>query len=190
MHLKKYIAPTEKELLMSNIASRELDHKIKQGARHHLIDVRTAPEFNSECIDAECRNITLDKIRALDLPKESEIVLVCASGNRSSRAREVLAEQGFTNVYSLDGGLANWKANNLPIKRTERTLPVMRQVQIAAGLLVLIGSVGSLLITPALIWLAAFVGAGLTFAGLSGWCGMVKLIGHMPWNRKLQESAS
>ncbi len=172
---------------MSNIASKELDSKIKQGLRHHLIDVRTAAEFNSECIDARCRNIPLDKINSLNLPKESEIVLVCASGNRSSRARETLAEQGFTNVYSLDGGLANWKANNLPTKRAEGVLPIMQQAQIVAGTLVLAGTLGSLFITPGLIWLSIFIGIGLIFAGLSGWCGMMKLLGQLPWNKKPQE---
>lgn len=175
---------------MSNIASRTLEHKIKQGDRHHLIDVRTAPEFNSECIDAHCRNIPLSEIHSINLPKESEIILVCASGNRSSRARDTLAEQGYTNVYSLDGGLANWKSNKLPTRRTQGVIPIMQQVQIAAGILILIGSLGSLLLSPALIWLAAFVGAGLLFAGFSGWCGLAILLGQMPWNRKQLESTS
>lgn len=175
---------------MSNIASKALDSKIKQGKRYHLIDVRTAPEFNSERIDATCRNVPLDNIKTLDLPKESEIVFVCASGDRSSRARDALAEQGYTNVYSLDGGLASWKANKLPVKRIEGVLPIMRQVQIAAGTLILTGSLGSLFIAPVFIWLAVFVGAGLTFAGLSGWCGMAKLLGVMPWNKKLRECSS
>ncbi len=173
---------------MSNITSKALDQKLKQrGGEHYLIDVRTAPEFNSECINADCRNIPLNKIDTLDLPKECEIILICASGNRSSRARDALAEQGYTNVYSLDGGLANWKANKLPTKQKEGVLPIMRQVQIAAGLLILTGALGSLLVAPPLIWLAVFVGAGLTFAGVSGWCGMALILGKMPWNKKLQE---
>ena len=175
---------------MSNITSKELNDKIKQGEAHHLIDVRTIPEFNSESIDAESRNIPLDRINTLHLPKESKIILVCASGNRSSRARDRLIEQGFTNVYSLDGGLADWKGNKLPTKNVKGTLPIMRQVQITAGILILTGTLGSLFFAPALIWLAAFVGAGLAFAGLSGWCGMAVLLGQMPWNKKLQERTS
>ena len=175
---------------MSNIAPKELANKIKQAAEHHLIDVRTTPEFNSESIDATCRNIPLNNISTLNLPKDSEIILVCASGNRSGHARDALVEQGFTNVYSLDGGITDWKANQLPIKSVKGTLPIMRQVQIAAGILILTGTLGSLFLTPALIWLAAFVGAGLTFAGLSGWCGMAILLGNMPWNKKLQECKS
>ena len=175
---------------MSNIKPKALNDKIEQGGAHHLIDVRTTPEFKSECIDAKCSNVPLNKISTLELPKESEIIFVCASGNRSARARDTLVEQGYTNVYSLDGGIAEWKANKLPIKTVKGTLPIMRQVQIAAGVLILTGTLGSLFIASPLIWLAAFVGAGLTFAGLTGWCGMATLLGQMPWNKKLQESAS
>ncbi len=172
---------------MNNITSIALDKKIKEGEPCHLIDMRTAPEFNSECIDANCRNIPLNKLKILDLPKESEIVLVCASGARSLHAKNTLSELGYTNVYSLDGGLESWKENKLPIKRIEGVLPIMRQVQIAAGILILVGSLGSLLIASEFIWLSVFVGAGLTFAGLSGWCGMANLLGTMPWNKKLQK---
>ena len=59
----------------------------------------------------------------------------------------------------------------------------MRQVQIGAGSLVLFGVIGGMLFTPVLYWLAAFVGAGLLTAGLTGFCGMAKLLSHMPWNK-------
>lgn len=59
----------------------------------------------------------------------------------------------------------------------------MRQVQIAAGLLVLVGVILSLILNQWWITLSTFVGAGLTFAGISGRCGMAKLLAMMPWNR-------
>jgi hypothetical protein len=37
--------------------------------------------------------------------------------------------------------------------------------------------------TPVFFGLAAFVGAGLVMAGTTGWCGMARLLAHMPWNR-------
>jgi hypothetical protein len=39
------------------------------------------------------------------------------------------------------------------------------------------------LVNPAFYALSAFVGAGLTFAGATGWCGMAMLLKTMPWNR-------
>uniref|UniRef100_UPI0037D9C1C1 DUF2892 domain-containing protein n=1 Tax=Vulcanococcus sp. TaxID=2856995 RepID=UPI0037D9C1C1 len=62
-------------------------------------------------------------------------------------------------------------------------LPLMRQVQIAAGSLVLLGLILSHVAAPGWIALTWFVGAGLTFAGISGFCGMARLLALMPWNR-------
>jgi rhodanese-related sulfurtransferase len=61
--------------------------------------------------------------------------------------------------------------------------PLMQQVQIVAGSLVLLGVVLGYLLNPAFFLLSGFVGAGLLFAGLSGWCGMALLLAKMPWNR-------
>lgn len=62
-------------------------------------------------------------------------------------------------------------------------IPLFRQIQIAAGSLVLIGVIGSAFWHP-FFWLSAFVGAGLVFAGISGFCGLGVLLSHMPWNRR------
>ena len=59
----------------------------------------------------------------------------------------------------------------------------MRQVQITAGSLVLIGLLAGVLASPWALILSGFVGAGLVFAGASGWCGMAVLLARMPWNR-------
>jgi hypothetical protein len=59
----------------------------------------------------------------------------------------------------------------------------MRQVQVTAGLIVLTRSSLGRLVHPAFYALSAFIGAGLTFAGATGWCGMAMLLKTMPWNR-------
>lgn len=60
----------------------------------------------------------------------------------------------------------------------------MRQVQITAGSLVLTGVLLGLFVAPGFFGLSAFVGAGLIFAGVTGWCGMANLLRVMPWNRR------
>ncbi len=62
----------------------------------------------------------------------------------------------------------------------------MRQVQIGAGGLTLIGVALGFLVHPGFFGLSAFVGAGLTLAGATGWCGMAMLLRAMPWNRAVQ----
>ena len=65
----------------------------------------------------------------------------------------------------------------------EATVEAVRQVQISAGSLVLLGVALGTWVHPGWYGLAAFVGAGLTFAGLSNTCAMALLLARMPWNR-------
>jgi len=93
-----------------------------------------------------------------------------------------LAQQGG---YLLDGGLDAWRKANLPVEEDRsQPLEIMRQVQIAAGSLVLIGVLLGLTVAPGWFGLSGFVGAGLVFAGTTGWCGMAHLLSIMPWNRR------
>ena len=64
-------------------------------------------------------------------------------------------------------------------------ISIMRQVQIVAGTLVLLGVLLGWLVSPWFFALSAFVGAGLTFAGISGTCAMANLLGFLPYNRRI-----
>ncbi|WP_415410140.1 rhodanese-like domain-containing protein [Synechococcus sp. A10-1-5-9] len=138
-----------------------------------VVDVRQPMEVAGGCIPGS-RRIPLDRIDRAELP-EGDLVLVCQSGNRSGQAAAVVERRwpGRT-VLDLAGGLEGWQQAGLPVER---------QVQIAAGSLVLLGLIGSQVLAPAWIALSWFVGAGLMFAGISGFCGMARLLAMMPWNR-------
>ncbi|MCA9299540.1 MAG: DUF2892 domain-containing protein, partial [Phycisphaerales bacterium] len=105
-------------------------------------------------------------------------------GRRSADAARKYRSNG-EDVYHLAGGIEAWKASGRPTARSDAAprLDVMRQVQITAGSLVLIGVVLGVTVSNWFLILSGFVGSGLVFAGLSGWCGMAKLLGRMPWNR-------
>ena len=78
-----------------------------------------------------------------------------------------------------------WKQAGLITQEdTSQPLPLMRQVQIAAGLLTLCGVVLGFTLSSGFFLLSGFVGAGLLFAGLTGFCGMARLLKVMPWNRR------
>ena len=62
-------------------------------------------------------------------------------------------------------------------------------MRIAAGLLVLLGALLGWLVHPVFVGLAAFVGAGLVFAGITDTCGMGLLLARMPWNQ-VKDTAS
>ncbi|MDW8399764.1 MAG: DUF2892 domain-containing protein, partial [Acetobacteraceae bacterium] len=82
--------------------------------------------------------------------------------------------------------LEAWKAAGLPVAEDRRQpIELMRQVQIAAGSLVLVGVLLGALLHPGFFALSGFVGAGLVFAGATGTCGLAQLLRLMPWNRGL-----
>jgi rhodanese-related sulfurtransferase len=148
-----------------------------------VIDVREPMEYASGHI-AGSLNVPLSRIRQADLPR-GPLVLVCQSGNRSARALDQLLQQGHTPpLADLEGGIPVWQQAGMPIHKLRNApLPLMRQVQIVAGSLVLLGVILSQTVAPGWIWLSGFVGAGLMFAGISGFCGMARLLAVMPWNR-------
>ena len=75
------------------------------------------------------------------------------------------------------------KQSNIELKASgRRVIPLERQVRIVAGLLVLTGAILGTWFNPAFYGLAAFVGAGLVFAGITDICPMGMLIAKMPWN--------
>ena len=81
-------------------------------------------------------------------------------------------------------GFNGWRDAGLAVNENAKApISIMRQVQITAGSLVLLGLVLAVLINPWFAALSAFVGAGLTQAGITGTCAMASLLKHMPWNR-------
>jgi rhodanese-related sulfurtransferase len=150
-----------------------------------ILDVRTPGEYQSERIEGTA-NIPLSEIdRHLDnLRNYNHIYVHCASGARSSQACEKLNTLGLDNIVNVEGGLSAWKNEGFPVYRsTNAPLPLNQQVQVAAGSLILTGVTLGAIVNPIFMGISAFVGAGLTYAGLSGNCGMAILLARMPWNR-------
>jgi rhodanese-related sulfurtransferase len=148
-----------------------------------VIDVREPMEYASGHI-AGSINVPLRRLREADLP-QGPLVLVCQSGNRSRQGLQQLLERSHPHpINDLAGGIPHWQQAGYPLRQLKNApLPLMRQVQIAAGSLVLLGLILSHVAAPGWIALTWFVGAGLTFAGISGFCGMARLLALMPWNR-------
>lgn len=150
-----------------------------------ILDVRTRSEFSGERI-VGTTNIPLDEIEKHvdELKQYKHVYIHCNSGNRSQQACQKLSSIGLDNLVNVEGGLQAWKTAGFPVFRNTRSrLPIMQQVQVAAGSLVVVGVVLSEVISTWLIGISAFVGLGLVYAGLSGNCMMGLLLARMPWNR-------
>lgn len=78
-----------------------------------LLDVRTPVEFaaghisGATNIDFESGTFESD-IQKLD--KSKSYAVYCRSGNRSGQATALMAKDGFTSIFNLEGGLINWQA--------------------------------------------------------------------------------
>jgi len=146
-----------------------------------LIDIRPSDEFARSRIPGS-ENRPIERLQRVgDAPA---VVYHCRSGMRTAANAARLAAASDCPAYLLDGGHDAWRAAGLPVAENRKApLEIMRQVQITAGSLVVLGVLLGLTVQPAFLGLSAFVGAGLVFAGSTGWCGMAKLLAAMPWNR-------
>ncbi|UUX52083.1 rhodanese-like domain-containing protein [Nisaea acidiphila] len=151
-----------------------------------LIDIREKDERAREWIPGSV-SIPLSEWRNADLSpyKGKRVVVHCRSGNRTMVNAALFTGAGFGEAAFLEGGIEGWRDAGMPVQRNAKApLEIMRQVQIIAGGLALAGGLAGYLVDPAYALVAAFVGAGLLMAGTTGWCGMARLLRHMPWNRQ------
>lgn len=83
-----------------------------------LLDIRTPEEYKSGYIEGY-RNMDYlsdtfkEEMETLD--KSKPIVIYCRSGGRSGRCATLMLEIGFKEIYDLEGGIIQWKAENNPV---------------------------------------------------------------------------
>jgi rhodanese-related sulfurtransferase len=153
-----------------------------------LIDVRTPAEFG-ELHVAFARNIPLDRLKPAELGEsrngqaDQALYVICRTGSRSKMACDKLVAAGFSQIVNVQGGTQSCEQAGLPMVRGAKAMSLERQVRIAAGSLVLLGCVLGFLVHPGFYGLAAFVGAGLVFAGVTDTCAMGMLLARLPWNQ-------
>lgn len=157
-----------------------------------LVDVREDYEHASERIEGALlrplSSFDADAVRREAGPKR--VVFHCHSGKRSLEAVERYRQNGEA-TFHLAGGIEGWKSAGKAVVRPARMrLPVMRQVQITAGGLVATGVALGVTVSPWFLVISGFVGCGLVFAGITGWCGMAKLLAAMPWNKPLKRAGA
>jgi rhodanese-related sulfurtransferase len=158
-----------------------------------LLDVRTPAEFEEVHVEGAVLHplteLNPDHVRQLAAGKRG-CVLICGSGGRARQAAEKLVASGLSGIHVMSGGMKAWVGEGLPVKRGRKTISLERQVRIAAGSIVFVSSVLAYAVSPSWIALAAFVGAGLVFAGVTDTCGMAMVLARMPWNTRKQATKS
>lgn len=148
-----------------------------------FIDVRTRGEYDSQNVDGiNCHPLNQLETESSNFDKQKRILILCQSGKRSEMAAATLEKKGFSNVEVITGGIEAWEKAGYPTVKGEGTISLERQVRIAAGALVAIGTALGFLLSPYFYIIPAFVGCGLVFAGLTDTCAMGMLIAKLPWN--------
>jgi glyoxylase-like metal-dependent hydrolase (beta-lactamase superfamily II) len=167
----------------ATITAREAEFLLTRRPVPFLLDVRSRLEFEGERIDG-ASNIPLEELsaRLSEVPEPAPVIVVCRTGVRATIAAEARGRAG-RRAQGFEGGLYAGRRARLPVREGRKRLPVDRQVQLIAGLLVLAGVTLGTFVSTWFLAIAAFFGAGLTFAGATGTCGLALLLMKMPWNR-------
>lgn len=99
----------------THVSAADAVRLINKGAL--VIDVRKPEEFAAGHI-VNARNVTLERIQQGDdvhKQKNKILLTVCGDGQSAGRAAGLLRKAGFENAFSIKGGLAGWRADNLPV---------------------------------------------------------------------------
>lgn len=151
-----------------------------------LVDVREPAEHAAQSIPGATL-LPLGKISRTALPalQNKKLVLHCKAGKRGGVACEtLLKESPELEIYNLEGGIDAWAQAGHDTRSSGKFfLPLDRQVQLTIGSAVVLGVVFGYMVHPNFFLVSGFFGLGLMNAGITGWCGLAKLMARMPWNQ-------
>ena len=103
---------------LSSVSPQELIRLMNQGAL--VLDLRSPEQYQSGHLNGARQMNSEQILKAADTlkrHKEKPVVVYDDSGSLGSAAVRQLTAQGFTKVFALRGGLAAWRADNLPVSR-------------------------------------------------------------------------
>jgi rhodanese-related sulfurtransferase len=156
-----------------------------QDSRIRILDVRTGGEFETVHIPGSY-NVPLDTLaeHVSDLADvDHPIVLVCQSGGRATHAHGTLTTAGKDTLHILKGGMNSWIESGGEVTRGENQRWAMdRQIRLMAGTVAL-ASVLVSTVVPKAKWIAAGIGAGLTYVSVTDNCPITPMVAKLPYNR-------
>ncbi len=118
----------------TNIDVMEFEKAISQ-PNVQLLDVRTAEEFASghikNALQADWNNDSQFEERVKALDKSKPLYVYCLSGGRSKSAMQWLMDNGFTNVYNLNGGIGAWDRAGKEIEGEQKVAAISWQKYLA-----------------------------------------------------------
>ena len=176
-----------------NISPSELYDEMQSDKRLLLLDVRMPAEYREKHIEgsvlAPLDQFDVDETKAM-IGEYDGCVIYCLSGKRAIKAAERLRKRGCENIRVLDGGIRAWEEAGKTVVddgMPAHGISIMRQVQIIVATGIVTGLILALTVNLWYLAIPIFFGLGVTFAGLTGKCGMAWVLAKMPWNRAAAE---
>lgn len=174
-----------------HISPKDMYKFMRQGAKVHLLDVRSPDEFNNQHVNGSS-NLPMDQLNHCSVAeqlgdlagKEEPLFLMCASGKRSEMAAAKLAGQGLENVATVSGGTGAWRKARLPLVVNRRLPTLEQQAQIFLGVIILLALIKASLFSPWFYTLAGLVGIALIFSGVTACNRLSSLLARLPWNQQ------
>jgi rhodanese-related sulfurtransferase len=167
------------------IDATTLEQLRRQDSRTRILDVREGFEFETAHIPGSY-NVPLDTLteHAGDLADlEHPLVLVCQSGGRATQAHGRLTASGKDTLHILTGGMNSWIDSGGEVTRGDnQRWAIDRQIRLMAGTVAL-GSVLLSTVVPKAKWIAAGIGAGLTYVSVTDNCPITPMVAMLPYNR-------
>src|SRR5213082_1543841 len=96
----------------------EVKQKLDDGEKFLLVDVREESEFAKDHLPGAVhlgKGVIERDIESRVPDLNTQMVLYCGGGFRSAMAADNLQKMGYTNVFSMDGGVRGWREKNFPL---------------------------------------------------------------------------
>jgi rhodanese-related sulfurtransferase len=111
--LVESVRPGVREISRADVAAR-------LGSGRHLLDVREESEYAADHLPG-ARHLgkgILERDIEVAVPDpDAEIIVYCGGGFRSALAADSLRRMGYTNVWSMAGGIRGWRDDGRPLER-------------------------------------------------------------------------
>jgi rhodanese-related sulfurtransferase len=105
----KQLSPQEVTRLINRENAVVLDVRDStQFATGHIIAAINIPQAELE-----------DKISRLEKYKNTPIIIITNAGQPTSKIASLLQSRGFTQLFTLQGGIANWQNSSLPLEKSK-----------------------------------------------------------------------
>jgi rhodanese-related sulfurtransferase len=100
----------------TRINVQEAKEMLANGAE--IIDVREPHEYTAGHVPgAPLIPVNTVYARRAELPRDKDVIFVCAVGQRSALASEMAAAAGLTRIFNLDGGTEAWISAGEPVEK-------------------------------------------------------------------------